>query len=139
MIDLPIYAEVVWDRGGSMALNCKRFAPSHEGIWAFGRPHYWDDSNNMKMSVWRISAARDKHGHPCPFPVDLVAPLIESSCPRDGTILDPFCGSGTTGVACMNTGRNFIGFEIDAGYCEIARKRIGEAASKHALLETANV
>ena len=48
------------------------------------------------------------------------------SSPGD-TILDPFCGSGTTGVACVQTGRNFIGCEIDAGYCAIARRRISEA------------
>lgn len=46
-----------------------------------------------------------------------------------GLILDPFCGSGTTGVACMQTGRRFIGIEIDAGYCDIARRRIAEAAN----------
>jgi site-specific DNA-methyltransferase (adenine-specific) len=43
------------------------------------------------------------------------------------TIFDPFMGSGTTGAACMQTGRNFIGCEIDPGYFEIAKKRIGEA------------
>ena len=43
------------------------------------------------------------------------------------TILDPFMGSGTTGVACVNTGRNFIGIELDQGYFDIACKRIEEA------------
>ena len=52
---------------------------------------------------------------------------------KDITILDPFMGSGTTGVACVQTGRNFIGIEIDAGYCEIARKRIEEAKAKSGL------
>jgi DNA modification methylase len=47
--------------------------------------------------------------------------------PEGATVLDPFMGSGTTGVACMQTGRKFIGCEIDPGYFEIARKRI-EAA-----------
>ena len=45
----------------------------------------------------------------------------------DGIILDPFMGSGTTGVACVQTGRNFIGIEIDPGYFEIAQRRIAEA------------
>lgn len=133
MFDLPIYAEVIWDRGGSMALNCKRFAPSHEGVWAFGKPHYWNDDNNTKMSVWRIPAARDNNGHPCPFPIRLIEPIAQSTYPPDGIILDPFCGSGTTGVACVKTGRKFIGIEIDPGYCEIARKRISEAEQSKAL------
>ena len=47
--------------------------------------------------------------------------------PSGATVLDPFCGSGTTGVACVQTGRNFIGIEIDPGYCEIARRRIADA------------
>ena len=42
-------------------------------------------------------------------------------------ILDPFAGSGTTGVACVHTGRRFLGVEIDPAYCAIARRRIGEA------------
>ena len=47
--------------------------------------------------------------------------------PEDSTILDPFMGSGTTGVACVQTGRNFIGIEIDPTYFAIAEKRIAEA------------
>jgi len=51
---------------------------------------------------------------------------MEFSLPDD-LIFDPFCGSGTTGVACMQLGRRFIGVEIDPGYCAIARKRIDAA------------
>jgi site-specific DNA-methyltransferase (adenine-specific) len=51
---------------------------------------------------------------------------IKVFCGAD-TIFDPFMGSGTTGVACVQTGRNFIGCEIDAGYFKIAEKRIAEA------------
>ena len=47
--------------------------------------------------------------------------------PTGGKVLDPFMGSGTTGVACVQTGRNFIGIEIDPGYFEIAKKRIEQA------------
>jgi DNA modification methylase len=70
------------------------------------------------------------HGfaHPSPKPEAMMRWML-SAIPEGCTILDPFCGSGTTGVACMQTGRNFIGIEIDAGYCEIARRRIAEAAN----------
>jgi site-specific DNA-methyltransferase (adenine-specific) len=68
--------------------------------------------------------------HPCPKPEGVMRWMVEqSTVSPNATILDPFCGSGTTGVACMQTGRNFIGIEIDAGYCEIARRRIAEAAN----------
>jgi len=127
----PLYAEVVWDRGGSMALNCKRYAPSHEYFFAFGKPRVWNDKNNAKMSVWRIAAGKGKgkdNAHPCPYPLDLVIPIVESSDCGNG-ILDPFTGSGTTGVACIKTGRKFIGIELDEGYCEIAARRMREAES----------
>lgn len=123
----PIYAEVIWDRQGSMALNCKRYAPSCEGLWAFGTPHYWNDSLNAKLSVWRIGFDQDDNEHPCSFPVEIARRPIISSCPKGATVLDPFAGSGTTGVACVQTGRNFVGIEIDERYCEIARRRIAEA------------
>ena len=45
-------------------------------------------------------------------------------------VLDPFCGSGTTGIACLQTGRNFIGVEVDSEYCEIARARIAQAQKR---------
>jgi site-specific DNA-methyltransferase (adenine-specific) len=47
------------------------------------------------------------------------------------TVLDPFAGSGTTGVACVETGRAFIGVEMDAGYVEIAKARIADAERRH--------
>lgn len=52
MFPFPIYAEVIWNRRGSMALNCKRYAPSHEIILGFGIPAYWNDELNKLMSVW---------------------------------------------------------------------------------------
>lgn len=122
-LPFPIYSEIIWDRHGSMALNCKRYAPSHEVIIGFGDRHYWDDSNNTLMSVWRISPARGSD-HPCPYPLEIPKRLIKSSCPLDGTVLDPFCGSGTTGVACKELDRHFIGIDQMADYVEMSRKRI---------------
>jgi len=60
-------------------------------------------------------------------PVELMADVV-SVRPHLDTVFDPFMGSGTTGVACMQLGRRFIGCEIDPGYFEIARKRIEAAA-----------
>jgi DNA modification methylase len=54
----------------------------------------------------------------------------KAKIPKGATVLDPFMGSGTTGVACVQTGRNFIGIEIDPAYFEIAKKRI--SAAQHA-------
>lgn len=73
-----------------------------------------------------------KHGHPTTKPAELMKWLVSHFSDPGFTVLDPFCGSGTTGVACVQTGRNFIGIEIDEKYCEIARRRISEAADLYA-------
>lgn len=78
--------------------------------------------------VWEISNVKNNHpektAHPCQFPEQLAERLIKAICPSVGVVLDPFMGSGTTGVACVKTGRNFIGIEMDAGYFQIAKDRI---------------
>jgi site-specific DNA-methyltransferase (adenine-specific) len=64
--------------------------------------------------------------HPTEKPVELMQILIENSTQPFDTVLDPFMGSGSTGVAAHSTGRNFIGIELDDTYYEIAKNRIGE-------------
>ncbi|MHB8552499.1 MAG: DNA-methyltransferase [Thermoplasmataceae archaeon] len=62
--------------------------------------------------------------HPTQKPVWLIRRTIETSCKPEGIIFDPFMGSGTTGVACVQMGRNFIGYELDPDYFKIAEDRI---------------
>jgi len=78
-------------------------------------------------SVMNAQLNRDKFfNHPTQKPINLIRRLV-LKLPKGSTILDPFMGSGTTGVACVQTGRNFIGIEIEPKYYEIAEKRIAEA------------
>ena len=65
-----------------------------------------------------------KNNHPTVKPVALMEYLCTLITPPNGTVLDPFMGSGTTGVACVKTNRNFIGIELDENYFQIAKKRI---------------
>jgi adenine-specific DNA-methyltransferase len=65
--------------------------------------------------------------HPCQKPLPMMVELLERLTPPGATILDPFAGSGTTGVACIQTGRNFIGIEISEEYCAIAKQRLAKA------------
>lgn len=67
--------------------------------------------------------------HPTQKPVELLERLLRAYSNEGDTVLDNTMGSGSTGVACVNTGRNFIGIELDDGYFDIAQKRINEAAS----------
>jgi site-specific DNA-methyltransferase (adenine-specific) len=73
-------------------------------------------------------------GHPCPRPLDVMNLIVSQWVRHEGVVLDPFMGSGTTGVACVQTGRKFIGCEIDEGYFNIAVKRIKEAQMQPRLL-----
>lgn len=75
---------------------------------------------------WR----RQDQIHPTQKPVELMEFLIRSYCPENGIVLDNCMGSGTTGVACVSTNRNFIGFELEQEYFDIAEKRINEANKK---------
>ena len=84
--------------------------------------------NNQKKhhSVMNYEIAK-KQGHMTPKPVDLLEYLIKTSSNENNVVLDCFMGSGSTGVACMNTNRYFIGIELEEKYFEIAKKRIEES------------
>jgi len=84
-----------------------------------------------RHNVWTQDTTRGKKGnkHPATFPEKLAHDHIISWCNEGDTVLDPFMGSGTTGVACKNLGRDFIGIELDQGYYDIAQQRIEEAAT----------
>lgn len=81
--------------------------------------------NNQKThhSVWNYEIA-ERNGHITPKPVELIENIIRHSSNEGDTILDPFMGSGTTGIGAINEGRDFIGIELDPDYYEIARRRI---------------
>ena len=64
------------------------------------------------------------------FPEELPKRLIKMFSWKGALVVDPFMGSGTTAIACINTGRNFIGFEIDKHYCDIANERIRKALAE---------
>ncbi len=78
-----------------------------------------------------------EHGlHPTQKPVLLLEYLIKTYTREGDIILDFTMGSGTTGVACMRTGRDFIGIELDRGYYEIAQERIRNANNEFTMTET---
>lgn len=73
---------------------------------------------------------KKKYGHPTVKPLSILENLVVNSSQEGEVVLDCFMGSGSTGVACLNTNRNFIGIELDEGYFNIAQNRIEEAANK---------
>ena len=89
-------------------------------VWNTGR--HWSQYTNIHMDL-----VDENKFHPHVKPLSLMIKFIKNYTNPGDTILDPFMGSGTTGVACVQTGRNFIGVEIDEGYFKIAEKRIHDA------------
>ena len=83
--------------------------------------HNLDTNHN---NVWRSQERNNGKQHPTQKPVDLMERIVKTSSKEGGIILDPFMGSGTTAIACINTNRNYIGFELSEEYCKIAEKRI---------------
>jgi len=81
---------------------------------------------SRRNNWWYIPPQKGKD-HPAVFPEQLANDHIISWSNEDDIIFDPFMGSGTTAIACINTNRNFIGFEIDKHYCDIANERIRKA------------
>ena len=73
---------------------------------------------------WKISTKRGSAKHYATFNGELITKPILAGCPEGGIILDPFCGTGTTGVRALELGRNFIGIDGKKSYCNIARKNI---------------
>ena len=117
---------IFWDKRGDFAPT--DFADG-ELIWTNKQKPIRKFSHHWR-GVIRASENGEKHYHPTQKPVALMEWLIEKYTQPGDLIFDPFCGSGTTGVACVQTGRRFIGIEIDPTYADIARARIAKAAEQ---------
>ena len=101
------------------------------GVSGLGRADYEGKVYDEKYpeTILKFSSRDEQRGlHPTQKPVALMEYLIRTYTNEGETVMDNCMGSGTTGVACINTGRNFIGMEQDAKYFEIAQKRIHDAA-----------
>jgi DNA modification methylase len=117
---------------------CWSFGGGSRGRWGF---NHWqpilaygiDPRHRLKMmhtDVIRVNNANleDRSEHPCPKPLPFLRKLINRVAPSPSdTILDPFMGSGTTGVAAIQLGHTFIGIELNGDYLAVAKRRIGAA------------
>lgn len=134
--------EIVWEKPNPPPnLSCRYFTHASETILWAARDrksrHHFDyaamrEQNGGKQmkSVWRMQApgnGEKVHGrHPTQKPIELLARIVRASCPPDGVVLDPFNGSGTTGVAALRAGLRYVGIEREADYLELTRKRLGD-------------
>jgi len=88
-----------------------------------------------KRSVWKVATKGYKEAHFATYPTALIEPCVLAGCPKDGVVLDPFAGSGTTGIVAVNHGRNSVLLELNEEYIEIAKKRIYDAVGMYATIK----
>ncbi|EKY30848.1 DNA (cytosine-5-)-methyltransferase [Brevundimonas diminuta 470-4] len=127
--DLPLRQIIIWDRGSGMNFNRSFATPSHEVIYVFAKPKFRFRQGHGLKDVFKILPDRG-NPHPAPFPVALPRLLISATDAE--TVMDPFCGSGSTGVAALLENRRFIGIEKSSQYCQMARARLDEVQAQFA-------
>lgn len=122
------YEILVWCKSNSTPFCNNTFLPNIEYCLYFREAGVkLNDGYDLK-SKWYISKTnttdKSKYGHPTIKPLNLVKNHIKHTTKEKDVVLDPFLGSGTTAVACKNTNRNYIGFEINKEYYNIAKNRL---------------
>ncbi|NMC00170.1 MAG: site-specific DNA-methyltransferase, partial [Thermoanaerobaculaceae bacterium] len=133
-LNLLIINDVIWFKPNAPPLIQKnRFVPSTELIWVASKSkkYYFNydialtlGNGKQMRNLWEINAERHKTEHPTEKPEKLLERILLIGSKENDTVMDPFMGSGTTGVVAKRFNRNFIGFEIDEKYFEMAKKRI---------------
>lgn len=128
--ELPVRNLIVWDKKSGPG---SFYSFAHELI-IFGT-YKGKTKSGVGTNIWRLAAFSSgaaktdgKKVHPTQKPIELIAKAIEDNTEPGAVVLDTFMGSGTTAVACIRTGRNYIGFELDEGYHAIAMERIAAEA-----------
>ncbi len=154
MIDLGfnMRGEIIWNKAASaapstawgswMSASNPTLRDVHEYILVFSKGEYKrerkkeekevkkntiskEDFMEWTKSIWTFNAESARRiGHPAPFPIVLPARLIDLFSFTDDIILDPFMGSGTTGIAALESNRNFVGFDTSEEYIDLAEKRL---------------
>jgi site-specific DNA-methyltransferase (adenine-specific) len=143
--------EVIWEKDDALSESVRdRPMNSHEQLFLLSkRPSYYYDLDAIRepyataprrgdrkrhpggrnrRSVWRVPATGFAGSHFATFPPDLIEPCVLAGAAPGDTVLDPFAGSGTTGMVALRHDRSFVGIELNPEYVEIGRRRITDDA-----------
>lgn len=126
--DFPLKQIIIWNRKNTPKLDKSYFFPITEYIYWIqkttdARAKFNRENCIYKSNVWEIMPDRD-NDFPAPFPLDLPINCIKATTDENDLVLDPYLGSGTTGLACKKLKRNFIGFKLNADFLQKAQNRI---------------
>lgn len=130
--------DIIWHRPNAFPKTSHdRLSPSYEHVFLFSKsPDYYfnteeayettvDGKGKRRMrDVWDINVKKGYGTCVAPFPEELIVPMVRIGCPEGGIVLDPFMGSGTTGLVAMKNNRNYIGIELNEQYAKEANERI---------------
>ena len=124
--DFKVRQQIIWDRQSSCMIDPHYFMPANEWIYWIVKDEkkvFFDkEKSSFRTNIWRMNV--DKNPHPAPFPYIMAANII-NCCSKEGDIVyDPFMGSGTTALASVKLGRQYIGSEISEKYVQMANEKI---------------
>ena len=122
---------VPWDKVVARPMPNRFRAQAEYMVWGSNGPRDFDTANAVYGDgVFRVRTPTiAEREHATQKPVELIEEVVKVVAPIGGVVIDPFTGSGTTGVACARLGRSFVGVEMMPEFCDIARRRIAEAAN----------
>jgi site-specific DNA-methyltransferase (adenine-specific) len=121
----PVRQVIIWHRSGGINFNPGYFLPNYEVVYLIAKKDFTlAPKANALGCVWRI-AQQTGTPHPAPFPPELARNCLAAI--DEGPVLDPFIGSGTTGLVAAERGLDWIGIDISADYLDIAAQRIAAA------------
>lgn len=119
----PVRQVIIWKRAGGVNFNRGYFLPTYEVIYLIAKSGFeLAEGANSFGDVWEVVQDRG-NAHPASYPVGLSDLVCRSV--GYGRVLDPFMGSGTTGVSAKKLGMDFVGIELSERYCAMARERLG--------------
>lgn len=126
-------ADIIWNKPNCQPESVKdRPTRSHEYVFLFSKSEHYEYAHDQlrgpngrnSRTVWDINTQPYPEAHFATFPAALVEPCLAAGSTRNSLVLDPFIGSGTTGVVAREMSRRFIGVELNPGYIQIARDRL---------------
>jgi len=117
---------IIWNRKNTPQIAPIRFYPTTEYIYWITKtnvqPNFYNKNLIFNAEVWDLSPKPSEH--PAPFPIQIPLNCIYATTVENDIVLDPYMGSGTTALACVQSNRQFIGFELNQNYIDIAKERI---------------
>lgn len=120
---------ICWHKTNALPTYSNKYLSDTEYLLYFKKgkgkcfPQSYEDAKTYYVAPINHKDKRE-YGHPTIKPLDITEKILRNSSKEGQLVLDPFMGSGTTGVACLNTNRKFIGIELDENYFNIAKNRI---------------